>query len=165
MKKKLKTKRLRDVIASEEAKFWKFISRNVYLNEERIELDKRLFKNFYLSKGFYDVQILSSNVFVKEKEGIELTFSIEAGKRYRIKKISTNIDPVFDKSIFQPLESDFKKYAGRYYSPFKIKKILKNIDDLIDNNELQFVQHSVSETIDENILILNLKSLKAVKFK
>ena len=161
--KKIKTKRLRDVIASEESKFWKFISRNVYLNEERIELDKRLLKNFYLSKGYYDVQILSSNIFVKEKEGIELTFSIEAGNRYRIKKISTNIDPVFDKSIFQPLESDFKKYAGGYYSPFKIKNILKNIDDLIDNNELQFVQHSVSETIDENYIDIEFKIFEGRK--
>ena len=37
--KKIKFKRLRDVIASEEHRFWKFISRNVYLNAERIELD------------------------------------------------------------------------------------------------------------------------------
>ena len=37
--KKLK-QRLRDVIATEEAKFWKFISRNIYLNNQRIELDK-----------------------------------------------------------------------------------------------------------------------------
>ena len=87
-------------------------------------MDKRLLKNYYLSKGYYDVEILSSNVFLQEGKGIELTFSINAGKRYRIKKIATNIDPVFDKSIFKPLESDFKQYAGTYYSPFKITKIL-----------------------------------------
>ena len=150
--KKIKTKRLRDVIATEESKFWKFLSRNVYLNEERIELDKRLLKNYYLGKGYFDVQILSSNVFIKDKEGIELTFSINSGKRYRVKKISTNIDPVFDKSIFAPLSSDFKKYAGDFYSPFKIAKILESIDEIIDDNELQFVQHSVSETVDEDYI-------------
>ena len=150
--KKIKTKRLRDVIASEEAKFWKVISRNVYLNEQRIDLDKRLLKNYYLSKGYYDVQVLSSNIFLKDKEGIELSFSISAGKRYRIKKISTNIDPVFDKSIFRPLKSKFTKFAGEYYSPFKIAKILENIDDIVDDNELQFVEHNVSETIDGDFI-------------
>ena len=40
--KKVRDKRLRDVITSEESKFWKFISKNVYLNQERINLDKRL---------------------------------------------------------------------------------------------------------------------------
>ena len=161
--KKIKTKRLRDVVASEEARFWKFISRNIYLNEQRVELDKRLLKNYYLSKGYYDVKILSSNVFLKEKEGIELTFSIDAGNRYRIKRISTNIDPVYDKSIFKPLESDFRKYAGEYYSPFKIQKILKNLDKIVDDNELQFVQHSVSETIDENFIDIEFKVFEGRK--
>ena len=161
--KKIKTKRLRDVIATEEAKFWKFISRNIYLNDQRIELDKRLLKNYYLSKGYYDVKILSSNLFVKEKEGIELTFSIDAGKRYRIKRISTNIDPVFDKSIFKPLEGDFRKIAGSYYSPFKITKILEKIDDLIDDNELQFVNHSVSESIEGDFIDLEFKVFEGRK--
>ncbi len=161
--KKIKTKRLRDVIASEEAKFWKFISRNIYLNDQRIELDKRLLKNYYLTKGYYDVKILSSNVFIKEKEGIELTFSIDSGKRYRVKKIKTNIDPVYDKKIFQPLEKDFKNVAGTYYSPFKITKILETIDDLIDDNELQFVNHSVSETIDGDFIDLEFKIFEGRK--
>ena len=38
--KHIKSKRLRDVITSEEARFWKVLSRNIYLNTERIELDK-----------------------------------------------------------------------------------------------------------------------------
>ena len=161
--KKIKTKRLRDVIATEEAKFWKFISRNIYLNNQRIELDKRLLKNYYLSKGYYDAEILSSNVFIKDGEGIELTFNINAGKRYRIKKISTNIDPVFDKKIFKTLEDDFKKFAGSYYSPFKITKILESIDKLIDDNELQFVTHSVSETVDDNFIDLEFKIFEGPK--
>ncbi len=161
--KKIKTKRLRDVIASEEAKFWKLISRNIYLNDQRIELDKRLLKNYYLSKGYYDAEILSNNIVISDQEGIELTFSINAGKRYRIKKISTNIQPVFDNSIFKVLESDFKKFAGTYYSPFKITKILETIDDLIDDNELQFVNHSVSETIDGDFIDLEFKIFEGRK--
>ena len=43
--KKIRDNRLRSVITSQEAKFWKFISRNVYLNQSRIDLDIRLLKN------------------------------------------------------------------------------------------------------------------------
>ena len=39
-----KDKRLKEVIVSEEHKFWKFISKNVYINQELINLDKRLFQ-------------------------------------------------------------------------------------------------------------------------
>ena len=80
--KKIKSKRLRDVITSEEAKFWKFLSRNIYLNTERIELDKRLLKNFYLGRGFYDVQVVSTSAEITDDNSIDLTFSINAGKRY-----------------------------------------------------------------------------------
>ena len=149
--KKIKFKRLRDVIASEEAKFWKFISRNIYLNAERIELDKRLLKSFYLSKWYYNVEIVSSSAESKRKKTeIELTYSINAGERFRIKKLSTNIDPVFDKSIFESLKDEFTDFAGEYYSPFKIEKILSKIDRIVDQNELQFVQHTVRETVDKN---------------
>ena len=144
--KKIKSKRLRDVITSEESKFWKFLSRNIYLNTERIELDKRLLKNYYLGRGYYDVQVLSTSAEVTNESDIELTFSISAGDRYRFKRFATDIDPVFQKSIFEELKPIFGKYAGDYYSPFKIKKILDKLDEIIDQNQLQFVQHTVKET-------------------
>ena len=45
---------------------------------------------------------------------------------------------------------EFKKYAGKFYSPFSIKRIISKIDQIIDQNELQFVQHSVTETPDQD---------------
>ena len=45
--KKIREKKLRDIITSQENRFWKFIARSVYLNKARIELDKRLLKNYY----------------------------------------------------------------------------------------------------------------------
>ena len=38
--KQVRTKRLLDIITSQESKFWKVLSKSVYLNEQRIELDK-----------------------------------------------------------------------------------------------------------------------------
>ena len=45
--KKVKEKRLRDIIVSEEKKFWKFLSKNTFLNNANIELDERLLTNYY----------------------------------------------------------------------------------------------------------------------
>ena len=64
------------------------------------------------------------------KGSADLIYSIDEGKRYTIKKISTNVDPVFDKNIFFPLNEVFQKYVGDYYSPFKIKKLLEELDEL-----------------------------------
>ena len=161
--KKIKSKRLRDVITSEESRFWKFLTNNIYLNTDRIDLDKRLLSNYYLGRGYYDVQVLSSSAEITEENHIELTFSINAGKRYRFKRFSTDIDPVFDSSVFEGLKTVFKKNAGEYYSPFKIKKILENIDEIIDNNQLQFVQHRVKETPSKDGVDVEFKIFESAK--
>ncbi len=163
--KKIKSKRLRDVITSEEAKFWKFLTRNIYLNTQRIELDRRLLKNYYLARGYYDVQVLSTSAEVKDQNSIDLTFSINAGKRYRFKRFSTEIDPVFDASLFEDLKPVFNKYAGEYYSPFKIKKILETLDEIIDNNQLQFVQHAVKQTPSEDGIDIAFKIIEGDKIQ
>ena len=141
------------------------MTRNIYLNTERIELDKRLLKNYYLGRGYYDVQVLSTSAEITDENNIELTFSINAGQRYRFKKFSTDIDPVFDLSLFADLKDVFNKYAGEYYSPFKIKKILESIDEIIDNNQLQFVQQTVKEIPDENGIDIQFKIFEGEKYK
>ena len=119
----VRASRLRDIIASEEDKFWKFITKNTNLNENLIKLDIRLLKNYYKSLGFYDVKVTSNLAQLTEKGKAELTYSIDEGTRYIIKKISTNLDQVFDKDIFFPLNKSYNKYIGEYYSPFKIKNL------------------------------------------
>ena len=98
--KKIRDKRLRDVITSQENRFWKVLSRNVYLNKGRIELDKRLLENYYKNKGFYEVNIASSNVEYSEGEGFILTYTINAGKRYRFSKMYANVAEELDQSAF-----------------------------------------------------------------
>jgi outer membrane protein insertion porin family len=151
----VRSNRLRDVIVSEENKFWKFITRNTNLNEDLIRLDIRLLKNYYKSAGFYDIKIKSNLAQLNKAGNANLVYSIEEGERYIINKISTNLDKVFNKKIFYPLNKTFNKYVGGYYSPFKIKKILENLDELIENNDLQFVEHNVEEIVEQgNIKII-----------
>ena len=146
--KKIREKKLRDVITSQESRFWKFISRNVYLDQGRIELDKRLLKNYYRDKGYYEVDVKSTNVEFAEGEGFVLTYNINAGKRYRFKKIFANISDSLDKNAFLSLEKDFNKLVGEYYSQRKLKKTLDKIDKLSEQKELQFINHNILETLD-----------------
>ena len=150
----VRSKRLRDVIASEEDKFWKVISRNTNLSENLIQLDLRLLKNYYKSLGYYDVKVSSNLAQINKAGRAELVYSIDEGNRYTIKKISTNVDKVFSKEIFFPLNKTYKKHIGKYYSPFKIKKILEELDEIIDNNNLQFVEHNVQEIIEDGSIVI-----------
>ena len=162
--KKIKEKKLRDVITSEESTFWKFISKNVYLNKGRIELDKRLLKNYYKNKGYYEVDVSSSNVEYSEGEGFVLSYVINAGKRYKFKKIKANVSGGLDKSAFASLEKEFSKVIGDYYSRRKLTSILEKIDRLTELKELQFVNHSVSETLDDDGVDVAINIFEGKKF-
>ena len=147
----IKSRRLKDIIVSEEDKFWKVLSRNTNFSENLINLDKRLLENYYKSIGYYDVSIDSSAVEIDKKEGkAKIIYTINEGERFIINKISTNVDKVFDKKIFFPLNEIFKEYVGNYYSPFKIKKLLDELDKLIEFNNLQYVEHNVQENVNND---------------
>ena len=146
----IRAKRLKDVIASEENKFWKVISKNTNFSEGLISLDKRLLENYYKSIGFYDIKVSSNIAEINEESNADIKYTIDEGIRYTINKISTKIDPVFDKKIFFSLNKIFKNYVGNYYSPFSIKKLLDELDEVIEINNLQFVEHNVEEIIEGN---------------
>ena len=161
--KKIRERRLRDVITSQESKVWKVFSKNVYLNKGRVELDKRLLKNYYKNKGYYEVDISSTNVEYSEGEGFVLTFSINAGKRYKFNKIFANVSESLDKSAFVSLEEDFNKVVGDYYSTTKLTKILEKIDKLSEQKELQFINHKVEETLSENSIDIKIDIFEGEK--
>jgi outer membrane protein insertion porin family len=161
--KKIKDKRLRDVIVSEEKKFWKFLSKNTFLSSSNIELDKRLLINYYKSIGYYDVQVLSSNAEIGRENATKLTYTINAGTRYRINKISTNVSEVLDKKTFLGLQDTFTKVVGKYYSPFKVKKILDELDLLIADKDLQFIEHSVNEIIEGDTIEIKINIFEGKK--
>ena len=161
--KKIKEKRLRDIIVSEESKFWKFLSKNTFLSQRNIELDKRLIVNYYKSLGYYDVQVLSSNAEISKSNFTTLTYTINAGTRYRVNKISTNVSDVLDKKLFIPLEKNFNEIIGKYYSPFRTKKLLEELDLLIAKNDLQFIEHSINEILENDSIEIKVNIFEGEK--
>ena len=91
---------MRNIIISEEAKFWKFLSNRKYLNEEFVELDKRLLKNFYLNKGYYDVVINSSYAKVLKDKNFELVFNIDAKKKFYFNELKVEFPIDFEQKYF-----------------------------------------------------------------
>ena len=161
--KKIKEKRLREIIVSEEKKFWKFLSKNTFLNYNNIELDKRLLINYYKSLGYYDVQVLSNNAELSKENETRLIYTINAGTRYKVNKISTNVSSVLDTQSFLPLQKYFTKLLGKYYSPFTVKKLLDELDILIANNDLQFIEHSVNEIIEGDTIEIKINIFEGQK--
>ena len=105
----VRSKRLSEVIASEEFRFWKFLSKNTNLSENIIKLDKSLLVNYYKSIGYYNVKVNSNIAKINNSGDADLMYTIDEGNRFTINKISTNVDEVFDKEIFFPLNEELIK--------------------------------------------------------
>ena len=58
------------------------------LNNQRLELDKRLLENFYKNKGYYDVEIISDTVKYQDDQNFEIVFNIDSGKNITLENLS-----------------------------------------------------------------------------
>ena len=159
-----KDRKLRSVIVSEEYKFWKFISGKKFLNQNLIDLDERLLKNFYLNKGFYNVKINSSFARMLNETEFELIYNIIPNKRIFFNKISLDLPIDFDQTNFDNLKKLFKNLKGEKYSLFVIEKILKEIDKIILDEEYKTLKTEVSENIFDNKIDLTFSINEGKKF-
>lgn len=159
--KKIKDRILRSLIISEEGKFWKFLSRNKYLNQNNIERDKRLLKNYYLNNGYYDVEIESTTVkFDSDNSNFKLTYKINSGEVYRISSSKLKLPIDYDSSNFKDVQMELDKLTGKKYSLNKISKVVEEIDKISLSREYDFINADLEEIKKSNNeldLIINVK--------
>ena len=150
-----KNRVLRNVIISEEYKFWKFISNKKYLNENMIEMDRRLLKNFYLNKGFYDVKINSSFAKLISDDGFELIYNISPNKKIFFDNLKVIYPDDIDQSNYETLSKVLKDLKGKPYSLNAVRKILEEIDLITVNEEYKSIKATIEENIVSNKLNIN----------
>ncbi len=163
--KKIKDRKLKNVIVSEQAKFWKFISNKVYLDEQRINLDKRLLANYYKNKGYYNVDVQDSFVEFKNSGQFDLIYKIEAGNKFNFNKLNLKIPDSFEEEDFEKIQKLLTKLEGKLYSLNKLEKILDKIDSLATTKSYEFIDAEINETIiNENNLDITISFSESEKF-
>ncbi len=159
-----KDKKLRSIIASEEYKFWKVISGKKYLNENIISLDERLLKNFYLNKGYYNVDINSSFAKLISKNNFNLIFNIEAKEKFYFNDIDLVISDDYNEDNFSKITTLFDKLKGTPYSINSIDNILNLIDEVVISKQFESIKATVEETVTENKINLLFEVKENEKF-
>ena len=159
-----KTKTLKNIITSEENKFWKFISRNKYLNEQKLLLDERLLKKFYLDNGYYDVKVNTSTATILDDNSFKLVFNINAGNLYTVNKTKLEIPIDYNLSNFNEVQKLLNELEGTLYSFSKISKIVKEIDKISLSREYDFINATILEDkLDNNKININFKVTESEK--
>ena len=120
-----KDKKLKSVILSEEYKPWKFLSGKKYLNQPLIDYDRRLLKNFYLNKGYYNVVINSSFAKITNDQEFELIYNIEANPKLFFGKLNLNLPSDFSQSNYDDVNRFLQKLNNQPYSLFCCRKYIR----------------------------------------
>lgn len=137
--------RLRRVLSSKQAGFFRAIMRTDTYIAERIELDKSLLDQFYKSRGYLDFEVLSvTSELTTERDAFFLVFTIREGQQYRFGQTtaSTDVDGVdTDEYLLQSRIS-----SGEIYSPRLIEDAARRMEFLAVKQNLPFVRSSPRET-------------------
>ena len=163
--KKIKDRKLSNVITSEEARFWKFLSNRSYVDNKRINLDKRLLTGYYKNNGFYNVIVEESFVEFKDNGSFKLIFNIESGKKFNFNKFYLSLPDDFDPKYFQSINKLLRKYENQLYSLDKVNKIINEIDKIALSKKYEFIDANITENIiDENKLDIKIDLVETEKF-
>ena len=158
--KKIKDRILRNIIISEEARFWKFVTTNKFINKAKIERDKRLLKNYYLNNGYYDVSIESVTAKFNENGSFKLTYKIDAGDIYSVENVKLNLPVDYDEQNFTEVQIKLDKLLNKTYSLSKVSDVIEEIDKVSLTREYDFINADLEEIKKDNNkldLIFNIK--------
>ena len=145
--KKYKDRKLHSIITTEESKFWKFLSKGKYLDAQRINLDIRLLKNFYKNKGYYEVLVENAYTKILDEKSFSVTYKINAGNKFTFNNLNFLLPDEYDQNRFKKVNKVLKKLKDTTYSYRKIEKILNEIDKIAVQENYEFIDATVKETI------------------
>ncbi len=141
---------LRNVIISEESKFWKFLSNNKFLDTNRISADLSRLNNFYKNRGYYNAKIKSTTGIITEDEQFELIFNINAGEQFFFDNLE--IANISDYSIetLDKFQKKFKDLNVKKYSKKVNNNLIDDLNQFILRNDFTFINAKYDEIVKKN---------------
>ncbi len=82
--------RLRQLLRTKQAGILHALIQRDTFDESRLELDQQLLRDFYLSRGYIDFQILDATAeFAAERDATFVTFTLQEGRSFKIGAVDT----------------------------------------------------------------------------
>ncbi|NOX39951.1 MAG: outer membrane protein assembly factor BamA [Alphaproteobacteria bacterium] len=132
-------RRLRKVLSTKQAGILRrFIKSDTFI-ADRLDFDKQVLRDYYLSRGFIDFEVVSATAdIVRERNGFFVTFKVREGQSYKFGKITATsalkeIDPDAYSAVI-------KVKKGGVYSPNMVERSIGRMEDLASKNGLNFIR-------------------------
>lgn len=146
---------LRQVISSRENRWWAFLSSADKYDEGRLNYDTRLLRQFYLSRGYADVDVRRvQGGLLPDRTGFAITFEINEGVRYKLKDVRF-VSEIADADV-SLLREEIPLETGEWYDVRYVEQGLVNITNALGNQGYSFVNITPEVETDEASAELNL---------
>lgn len=146
---------LRDVVRSEESRWYRFFSSDDRYDPDRLLYDQELLRRHYVSNGFADFQVKSAiTELTPDKQGFYLTFTLEEGDKYNFGKVE--IDNRLTGVDAQPLEDAVSTEAGSLFNATRIEDSIDNMTEVLGDQGFAFIDISPELDRDPHRDIIDL---------
>ena len=149
-------RRLRRVLDTKQAGLLRaFVKRDTFA-EDRIEFDKQVLRDFYLSRGYVDFRTTSVNAeLARERDGFFVTFNVQEGQQFKFGEITTVSEIAdVDEAEFQ---AALKIRPGVVYSPSLVENSIARLERLAIKLGLDFVRVEPRVTRNDRDLTLDVE--------
>lgn len=125
-------------LLSREHTWWKFMAQFDVYDEDRIQYDAQMIRQFYLRNGYADVQVrIQNGTFTPDREYYSVVFDVQEGKRYKFGelKIENPFKDVDDKDLKDVLEMR----AGDIYNVDKVDSTISALRGVVASQGYSFI--------------------------
>ncbi|TNF60031.1 MAG: outer membrane protein assembly factor BamA [Rhodobacteraceae bacterium] len=149
-------RRLRRVLQTKQATFLRAVFRNDTLIEDRIEFDKQVLRDFYLSRGYIDFRVNSANAeLTRERDAVFLVVNIQEGQQFRFGQITTVSEyPGVEPEAYQ---AALRVAPGQIYSPALVETAIARMERLALQQEVDFLRVEPRITRNDRDLTLDIE--------
>ncbi|NUH64096.1 outer membrane protein assembly factor BamA [Sulfitobacter sp. S0837] len=146
-------RRLRRVLGTKQAGlFRRLIKRDTFV-EGRVEADKQMLRDFYLSRGYIDMRTEAVNAeLTRERDGVFVAYNITEGQQFRFGQVSLESQiPGLNAAAYREI---LKIRPGVIYSPTLIENDIARLERQAIRDGIDFLR--VEPVIDRNERDLSL---------
>ncbi len=149
-------RRLRRVLETKQAGLFRAIVGKDTFIADRVDFDKQVMRDFYLSRGYIDFQILAVNSEIsRERDGFFITFNIREGQKFKFGEISTTSD--LEEVDALDYENVIKIKSGQTYTPTQVENTIARMERLAIQQSLSFIRVEPRITRNDRDLTLDIE--------
>lgn len=158
---KFSDRTLRGEILSREHAWWRIMTQFDVFDEDRIQYDQQMLRQFYLRNGYVDFMVTdSAGRFTPDRQYYSVKFTVNEGPQYKFGKIK--IDNPFDDIPDDALESVVAMESGDIYNVDLVEETMTKLRGVVADYGYAFinVEPVPNKNTTDNTLDLEFKIQK-----